>query len=206
MHVEVLPRQGQRLWGALSKLAPLRSFYLAGGTGLALHLGHRESEDLDFFSPRSFRPLLLAKRLTPAGTPEHIRLGEGSVESWIRGIKVQLLYYPYRRLKQLHETQWGRLADPLDIVMMKLTAISQRGSKRDFIDLACFLQSYPQFPLAELLELLPRKFGRANRAHYLRALVYFQDADREPMPRMRWALSWKEVKNQLKQEVTELLL
>jgi hypothetical protein len=97
------------------------------------------------------------------------------------------------------------LADPLDIVLMKLTAISQRGSKRDFVDLACFLRAYPQFPLEELLELLPRKYGRINRAHYLRALVYFEDAEREPMPRMRWRLSWKKAKEQLQHEVTEFL-
>jgi hypothetical protein len=205
MHSAVLATHARRLWAALSKVSALRTFYLAGGTGLALHLGHRESEDLDFFSRRSFRPDLLAKSLARAGTPEHISLGPGSIECWLRGFKVQLLHYPYRRLEDLHQTKWGRLADPLDIVLMELTAISQRGSKRDFVDLACFLRSYPQFPLGELLELLPRKYGRINRAHYLRALVYFQDAEREPAPRMRWDLSWKKVKEQLQREVTELL-
>jgi hypothetical protein len=129
----------------------------------------------------------------------------GSVECWLRGFKVQFLHYPYRLLEELHKTKWGRLADPLDIALMKLTAISQRGSKRDFVDLACFLRSYPQFPLGELLELLPRKYDRINRAHYLRALVYFQEAKREPVPRMRWDLNWKQVKDQLEQEVTQLL-
>jgi hypothetical protein len=118
---------------------------------------------------------------------------------------VQLLHYPYRRLEDLHQTKWGRLADPLDIVLMKLTAISQQGSKRDFVDLACFLRSYPRFPLGELLELLLRKYGRINRAHYLGALVYFQDADREPALRMRRDLNWKEVKSQLEHEVREFL-
>jgi hypothetical protein len=205
MHSAVLPPRARRLWGALSKVPSLRTFYLAGGSGLALHLGHRESEDLDFFSRRSFCPDLLAKSLARAGTPEHISLGHGSVECWLRGFKVQLLHYPYRRLEDLHQTKWGRLADPLDIVLMKLTAISQQGSKRDFVDLACFLRSYPRFPLGELLELLLRKYGRINRAHYLGALVYFQDADREPALRMRRDLNWKEVKSQLEHEVREFL-
>jgi len=205
MHAGVLPPRARSLWGALSKVTALRNFYLAGGTGLALHLGHRESDDLDFFSRRSFRPSLLAKQISRVGTPEHISLGHGSVECWLRGFKVQFLHYPYRLLEELHKTSWGRLADPVDIVLMKLTAISQRGSKRDFVDLACFLRCYPQFPLGELLELLPRKYGRINRAHYLRAVLYSQDAEREPAPRMRWDMSWKQVKDQLEQEVAQLL-
>ncbi len=71
---------------------------------------------------------------------------------------------PYRRLRSLHETKYGLLADPLDIALMKLVAVSQRGSKRDFIDLACFLRHSPHTSLGELLELLPRKFGKINGA------------------------------------------
>lgn len=205
MHLEVLPPQARRLCRKLVRLPALLPFYLAGGTGLALHLGHRRSEDLDFFSRRPFRPPTLAKTLEAIGTPQHLSLGEGSVECSLAGFKVQLLHYPYRLLKRLHQTDLGPLADPLDIALMKLTAVSQRGSKRDFIDLACFLRTYPQFPLHELLPLLSQKYGRINRGHYLRALVYFRDAEREPMPRMRWRLPWKEVKAYLRQGVAELL-
>ena len=201
----VLPARALRLWEALSRLRALRPFYLAGGTGLALHLGHRRSDDLDFFSPRSFRPELLARALTAIGSPDHLSLGEGSVECWLAQFKVQFLHYPYRRLRSLHETKYGPLADPLDIALMKLVAISQRGSKRDFIDLACFLRHYPHTSLGELLELLPRKYGKINRAHHLRALAYFADAEHEPMPRMRWSLNWKDVKRQLEQEVRNLV-
>ncbi len=119
---------------------------------------------------------------------------------------------PYRRLRSLHETKYGPLADPLDIALMKLVAISQRGSKprrrrgkRDFIDLACFLRHSPHTSLGELLELLPRKFGKINRAHHLRALAYFADAAHEPMPRMRWPLKWKEIKKQLEKEIRNLI-
>lgn len=205
MHLEVLPLRARRLCRKLIRLPGLRPFYLAGGTGLALHLGHRRSEDLDFFSRQVFRPPALAQALETVNTPKHLRLGQGSVECWLAGFKVQWLHYPYRLLKKLHRTELGHLADPLDIALMKLTAVSQRGSKRDFIDLACFLRGYPQFPLHELLQLLSRKYGRINRSHYLRALVYFRDAEREPMPRMHWPLSWTKVKDYFQQGVAELL-
>ena len=200
----ILPGRVLKLWASLSGLPTLGSFYLAGGSGLALHLGHRQSNDLDFFSRRFFRPELLARRLTDIASPEHLSMGEGSVECWIAGFKSQFLYYPYRLLRPLHNTKYGLLADPHDIALMKLVAIGQRGSKRDFVDLACFLRKFPKVPLGELLELLQRKYGRMNRAHLLRALTYFADADPDPMPRMRWSLKWDEVKRQLEEAVTDL--
>lgn len=205
MFFRVLPGRALRLWASLTRLRALHAFYLGGGSGLALHLGHRQSDDFDLFSPRVFKPELLAHALVDVGTPDHLSLGEGSVECWLAGFKVQFLYYPYRRLRALHNTKYGTVVDPLDIALMKLIAISQRGTKRDFIDLACFLRHYPHISLGELLELLPRKYGRVNRAHHLRALAYFADAERDPMPRMRWSVNWKDVKGQLEEEARNLI-
>jgi hypothetical protein len=167
-------------------------------------LGHRQSNDLDFFSRRSFRPELLARRLTVIASPKQLSMGEGSVECWIAGFKSQFLYYPYRLLHPLHHTKYGSLADPQDIALMKLVAIGQRGSKRDFVDLACFLRKFPNVSLGELLELLQRKYSSMNRAHLLRSLTYFADADSDPMPRMRWSLKWDDVKRQLEEAVKDL--
>ena len=171
---------------------------------MAVHLGHRQSNDLGFFSRRSFRPELLARRLAMLSSPEHLSMGEGRLECWIGGFKVQFLHYPYRLLHPLHRTKYGALADPRDIALMKLIAIGQRGSKRDFVDLACFLRQFPNVSLGELLELVQRKFGSMNRAHLLRALTYFADAESDPMPRMRWSLKWGEIKRQLEDAVRDL--
>jgi len=119
--------------------------------------------------------------------------------------KVQFLHYPYRLLRPIQRTKYGSLADPLDIALMKLIAISQRGSKRDFIDLACFLRQFPHISLGELLELVRRKYSNINRAHVLRTLAYFVDAESEPRPRMRWPLQWDAVKRQLEEAVKELI-
>ena len=49
------PRTRKNL--ALVARTPLAGqFYLAGGTAVALHLGHRMSYDLDFFTPQSEFP------------------------------------------------------------------------------------------------------------------------------------------------------
>lgn len=119
--------------------------------------------------------------------------------------RIQLLFYPYRLLRPLHRTKYGPVADPLDITLMKLIVISQRGSKRDFIDLVCFLRHCPSISLGDLIELQLCKYGRINRAHQLRALTYFADADSEPMPRMRWPITWSEVKRYLEKAVGEII-
>jgi len=87
---------------------------------------------------------------------------------------------------------------------MKLIAFGQRGSKRDILDLACFLRKFPNISPGEMLELLQRKSGSMNRAHLLRALTYFADAESDPMPRMRRSLKWNEVKRQLEEAVKDL--
>jgi hypothetical protein len=82
--------------------------------------------------------------------------------------------------------------------------LGQGGSKRDFVDLACFLRKFANVTLGEVLELLQRKYGSMNRAHLLRALTYFADAASDPMPRMRWSLKCDEVERQLEEAVKDL--
>ena len=52
--LDVLPESQRRLWTELDAVPS--DFVLYGGTGLALHLGHRVSEDFDFFSSLGFEP------------------------------------------------------------------------------------------------------------------------------------------------------
>jgi len=50
IHINILPEQQKRLFNNLLKQDWIRSFYLAGGTALALHIGHRQSLEFDFFT------------------------------------------------------------------------------------------------------------------------------------------------------------
>jgi hypothetical protein len=111
---------------------------------------------------------------------------------------------PLSSLAPLHKTKYGALADAQEIALMKLIAIGQRGSKRDFVNVACLHREFPNASLGELLELLPRKCGSTNRAHVLRALTYFADTESDPMLRMRWSLKWEEIKRQLEDAVKDL--
>jgi hypothetical protein len=58
--LDILPTPQRLLWQELSTLPP--TFVLYGGTAIALHLGHRESVDFDFFSSEDLDPGRLALR------------------------------------------------------------------------------------------------------------------------------------------------
>jgi len=120
-------------------------------------------------------------------------------------VKLSFLGYPYKIIFPLLEWQGIKLADPRDIACMKLTAISSRGSKKDFIDLYFMLQNYP---LEELLKIFNKKYQRIkyNRIHILKSLTYFTDGENEPMPVMLENVSWKKIKDYFKKTVTELTL
>ena len=84
-----------------------------------------------------------------------------------------------------------RLASNFDVAAMKLSAITGRGSKKDFIDLYFLLK---QQSLSQMLDLYLRKFNDGSLFLVLKSLVYFDDADVEEMPNMLIPIKWKMVK------------
>jgi hypothetical protein len=62
--------------------------------------------------------------------------------------------------------------------------------------------------LRDGLKKFRRKYGATNYSpyHLLKSLVYFTDAEREPMPKMLRPISWPEVKKFFETEVAKLSL
>ncbi len=202
-HREILPRGWEQAAAALSARGILDGFYLAGGTGLALRLGHRRSIDLDLFSEREFAPANLRSRL---GGIEGLRIrqiGRGTLHLELHNILVSLLHYPYPLLFPVHEFAVLSVADPRDIACMKQDAIASRGSRRDFVDLYMMAKLYG---LREILEWAARKYAATpyNRVHVLKALTYFTDAEQQPMPDLLIPIEWSAVKTFFTTEVLKL--
>ncbi len=184
---------------ALQKLGPIltgRRFYLAGGTALAAYFGHRRSIDLDWFTQHAIEdPLRLAQDIRDEGISfKTAAIDKGTLHGTVSGIRVSLLEYRYPLLKPLvrwPETQCS-MASREDIACMKLSAIAQRGSKKDFVDIYALGLEY--VPLSRMLRLYQRKYAVQDIAHVLYGLAYFDDADKERMPKMRWDIDWKTIK------------
>jgi hypothetical protein len=188
----------------LSDLAPLvEGFYLAGGTGFALHLGHRRSRDVDLFSYDAFDSESFVHKLQALPEFGVTSKAEGTLHCTLRGVKVSLLTYPYPLLFPTERLGPLRVADVRDIACMKIAAIAGRATKRDFVDL--YLASR-DLGLLPLLDLFKRKFAQANYSlpHILKSLAYFEEADIDPMPDMLIDVSWTKVKEFFRNEVPHL--
>lgn len=188
-HPEVLPAAWRRAADDLLRLSILDGFYLAGGTGLALQYGHRRSIDLDLFRETDFESRKIGDKLQGLAGLERVALERGTAHLTLHGVKVSFLHYPYPLLFPLRLHAQLRVADPRDIACMKIQAIGDRGSRRDFIDLYVVAREHG---LRELFDLFAKKYAAAaySRTHYLKALTYFRDAEEDAMPDMLVPLNW----------------
>jgi predicted nucleotidyltransferase component of viral defense system len=167
---------------------------LVGGTALALQLGHRKSDDLGFFGHVPGEALELEQTLRAYGA---VSLGRRSrmIQGYtVRGIKVDFVEYPYPWLDDPVVGDGLRLASYRDIAAMKLSAITNRGTKKDFVDLAFLLD---QFPLSDMLDFYKRKYADASLFLVLKSLTYFDDADEDPMPYMLRPCDWDQAKQKI---------
>jgi len=203
-HHEVIGPTVEQTLKALKERSLLEGFYLAGGTGLALQLGHRRSLDLDFFRQGSFNDAQLLQQLQRF--PEFSLTGRDHQTLHVRisGVKISFLGYDYPVLFPCRPFLEVPVADLKDIGSMKISAIAGRGTRRDFVDLYMVAR---QEGLKALLDLFQRKFAEANynRVHVLKSLTYFDDADAEPMPNMLVPLAWQEVKDFFREQTPGLL-
>jgi len=172
----------------------ISGFYLAGGTGLALQIGHRISQDLDFFSAEAFD----AVRIKELISPEKIGLlREKSLHCVKEGVRLPFLFYDIPLCYPTHMWRGIRIASWQDIVAEKLKAISQRGSKKDFYDLYATIVLKSNIEEAGSFFMKRFKNTGINLYHVLKSIVYFEDADKEPDPILlekgkKW--EWKSVK------------
>lgn len=182
------------------KPAFLTDFYLSGGTGLSLQIGHRESEDLDFFNQQNFDPNLLQTEIMEYGTLEGIEIAKGTFNVFLGGVKLQFLEYPYTLLEPVVDWNGIKISSILDIACTKLLTLASRGSKKDFFDLFYLFDHYS---IDELLVAIEKKYQGIdyNIPHILKSLIYFDTAESEPMPRMRAHVDWSGVKEKMKKTV-----
>ncbi len=184
MHFSCLPPEARELLKKLNKTVCAHEAVLAGGTGLALHIGHRMSVDLDFFTQKAFSTEKVFQEMKRLGlTPKVLEESEGSLTVTVDGIKVSMFVYPYPFAEAMKEAEGVPVAGVIDIAAMKIIAISQRGAKRDSFDLYFVLQD---IPFRKVAENMIRRFGadRINPIHIGKSLVYFSDADADPEPRL----------------------
>lgn len=178
MHYEVLDEKRRALLPALGAFK--KDFYLAGGTALALQIGHRISIDFDFFTEDDFDVANLYERVQAALGPV-LRTQEAPRTLGVvaqSDVRMSFLGYAYPLLEPCVETEHLRLASLLDIGCMKLGAIVSRAELKDYVDLFFILS---RIPLPDLIAGLARKTPTLDRNLALKALVSFEDVAQDPI-------------------------
>lgn len=174
---------------------PGGSWYLAGGTALALQAGHRQSVDLDFFTTeKTFLPAEVVIHL-PEDVWQADIVKDGTIYGKIHHAKVSFIAYPFfLPVKPKLTYGFVEMLDKDDIAVMKTIAISQRGRKRDFVDLYWYVKNVA--PLLSVVSKLKKQYPTVahNFQHIIKSLTYFEDADKDPMPSLLFEANWDSIK------------
>ena len=206
MFERALPEKTDALLNKISAVIAEGNFYLAGGSGLALQIGHRISEDLDFFKESSFTPgILLTKLRETAEKVEEIIIERDTLVVILDGVRLSFFKYDVPLVYPPIILRGVRVADWRDISAEKFKTLAQRGSKKDFYDLYAIIHCQ-RVSIEEVVGIMKRRFASSglNFYHVLRSLAYFEDAEKEPEPSLiKNEYSWDEVKNYFVENIRE---
>jgi len=190
----------------LGKQTFLDRFYLAGGTALALQIGHRRSIDLDFFSESDEVDEGSRQKIIQALKPVGIQVIEnvgGNLLMLANGIHTGFFSYSYPLLEETTHLENVRLAAIIDIGLMKFDALITRGSRKDYYDLFFIAR---QIPIQQLLEYGDKKYTyyRDFAFTVIEQMVAFDNADRDVQPVLLEEIPWQSVKDFFVQEANHL--
>lgn len=179
-NLSILPIPQRQLWSELRNTP--EEFVLYGGTALALRLGHRESEDFDFFSNEFFQAATLRDRISYLKHAEMSQFQDNTLTAIVdRGGPVKLSFFGSLGLKRVEdpdrvEENGIQVASMLDLLASKLRTIQGRAQAKDYRDVAAALNA--GLTLAEGLAAATAIYGKEfNGALSLKALTFFEDGD-----------------------------
>ena len=197
---QAIPNPTLKLLRELAVKDFLHDFRLVGGTGLALYWGHRVSVDIDFFTDKKIDLLYIEGQLNKIEEANFLSRSPIALFYTLQSIKCDFLIYPYLfSLPPLIENKI-QIAALDDIVTMKLGSITNRGAKKDFIDLFYILQHYDFQKLCDLYKL---KYKTKDLLALFRSLTFFNDAEPQEMPEVLIdkTLKWSTVKKEIEKKV-----
>ncbi|HHT22025.1 MAG TPA: nucleotidyl transferase AbiEii/AbiGii toxin family protein [Bacteroidales bacterium] len=199
LHTETIKGETFTLLKRIMADRRLQGFNLAGGTALALYLGHRLSVDLDLFTPYPFDTKKMEQYLIETYDFKADYFEENTLKGTINGVKIDCITYSYPNLENPYISKENiRLYSIKDIVAMKLSAIADDGSRlKDFIDIACLST---KMSLNEMLRAYLEKFPNSNPIRPLKGLLYFEDIYfDEPIFILKGKYTWKNIQKRLEQ-------
>lgn len=188
-----------KLWNLIQNLSGmegLNPFVLGGGTAIALHLPYRISFDADFFSTNPFESGKVLQNLqTSFPDIQLVNKTEGSLGCLINGHKVEFFHHPYPLLSEVVGFDSVNAFSLQDLAAMKINAVTNRGSKKDFSDL--WNLHISGFSIESALDAFEKKYHSGARFLAIRSLTWFEDAEQEPDPNYLNDWDWFHVRSSI---------
>jgi predicted nucleotidyltransferase component of viral defense system len=202
---QVLPGNTKAVLAILEKSGVIQKAYLAGGTALALQLGHRISYDLDFFTQEEFDAEMLLPEIEKISNFQLEQIAWRTILGKFEDVKFSIFYYKYPLLYTAKRFGMINIIDIRDIAAMKIAAIASRGTKRDFVDLYFICKE--NVSLRDAVQLYDKKYKNlaATEVHIMKSLIYFEDAEPDDMPEMLRETSWSAIKKYFENEIRKLV-
>jgi len=203
MHPEVLDEKRKRIF---SRLHNFRKFYLAGGTALALQMGHRTSVDFDLFTHKEIPESLLQKvgKTFPGAVVKPLVNNKDELTVLVDDVKVTFFNHIFRTILKLVRYEDVNLLSVKEIAADKAHAIGRRGKYRDYVDLY-FIIKGKHSSLTEIIHLSEKKFGpEFNGRLFLEQMIYLEDIKDDPILFLKETISKKAIKKFFEQEVKNI--
>jgi predicted nucleotidyltransferase component of viral defense system len=192
LQIKTVDQSTLALLKSLMALPCLSEYRLVGGTSLALQLGHRKSIDIDLFGETPFNEMNLHDELKTLGEVHSLLTTKYIRTYTIESVKVDIVNYTYSWIDTMLLEDGIRLATPKEIAAMKINAIANRGSKKDFFDLHELLNHYS---LKEMVNFYKQKYPDGTLFMVFKSLTYFEDAEEQENPISLNGTEWIQVKN-----------
>jgi len=203
MHPEAIKSEQKKIF---KKLKNFQEYYLAGGTALALQIGHRISIDFDFFSEKEIPQSLLPKirRIfkehklkVEVNNPEQLTVN-------LKGVNLTFLKYPFPLIFKLTEYQGVKLLSVPEIAATKAYTIGQRATLKDYVDLY-FILKEKHFSLEKIIAISKKKFkGEFNQRLFLEQLIYLEDVEEMEIEFLREKPTKRQLQKFFEKEVSKL--
>ncbi|MFZ2285522.1 MAG: hypothetical protein WAV93_00905 [Bacteroidales bacterium] len=175
MHKEILSEKQQELLPLIRQFS--REHYLAEGTAVALHIGHRRSIDFDLFKFSSVNHKRNIDKIIGSRLPYEVTWREaGQMNVTVGDVKLTFLEYPFHILPKRKFDNIIKIPELIDLAAMKAYALGRRSKWKYYVDLYFILKNY--FSITQISVRASEIFGQLFSEKLFRTqLNYFDDID-----------------------------
>ena len=205
MYLEAINSKRQKIF---QKLKNFPQFYLAGGTALALQIGHRMSDDFDLFTEKDIPADLLEKveKIFKDSKINIITNHSEQLSLIVDQTKVDFIKYPFSLILDLTEYEKVKIIKILETAAMKAYTIGRRATYKDYIDLY-FILSEKHSSLPEIIKISKEKFKEHfDPRLFLEQLVYLEDIQEGPIQFLKKKVGKKELEDFFQEEIKRIKL